>query len=254
MKKIRIPFLLDSLFTLGITFIILFSIFRFYLRSLILAIFLSLIFAIMITLLISFLMRKKYQKRIISKENNDKEQKLMITLAISKKIELNNLLTSLFEREGFKITDCNKYLLATRGEEVKALYHAFTIEPLDADKLIEIRKDCPKLEILLFCNSINQKATQLASTLKIEIREIKNVYSALARYSLIPDLIELEEKNTNIKERLLNSLKRSNYKPILLSGLMILLLSFVSFYPIYYIVSGTILLFVATFIRYLGRT
>ena len=66
-------------------------------------------------------------------------------------------------------------------------------------------------------------------------------------------LIAPPEKRNGAKEKFRFRIRRSAWKGYLLSGGMLLLFSLATVFPVYYVVSGSVLLTIAVLVRFFGK-
>lgn len=109
---------------------------------------------------------------------------------------------------------------------------------------LALEKD--RKQVFLLCRGIDRKAVYLleAKGIKISVIKIKGIYDFLARNSALPAL-EKEKRRFPVKKIFSLLLSRSNAKNYLLVGIVLLTTAFLTPFKIYYLVFGSISLFLA---------
>ena len=86
----------------------------------------------------------------------------------------------------------------------------------------------------------------LCENFAIEVKQIDYVYNLLKENELLPEkYIYEEQKKTNFFKRIKIRFNRKICAPLFWSGLALLALSYFTFFPIYYIVTGSLMLIIS---------
>jgi hypothetical protein len=179
----------------------------------------------------------------------------MLHLALSSNednlVLIEKLLTQMYENSHIERKD--KGISVQKSGE-KLYFAIFKNEAVTSDDIsfaVRKQKDC---QVYILGSTFTENAVKLALIFKIELWDSYKVYKELKQHDLLPDKYICGEKfKRKYKELLKLRFKRSMYKGYLLSGIMLLALSYLTFYPVYYIVSGCILLTVSAVVRFWGK-
>ncbi len=86
----------------------------------------------------------------------------------------------------------------------------------------------------------------MAENFSIEIKQLDYVYALLEEKKLLPEKYIYEgAKKINVFKRIKMRFNRKICAPLFWSGAALLALSYFTFFPIYYIISGSIMLILA---------
>ena len=134
----------------------------------------------------------------------------------------------------------------------------FRLSPLgisDIGAACLLAKKYDRNQIFLICKGVDRKAYTVAQLEGVRLTpiRIKAMYKLLKKYGALPDLKPVKEKMT-LKSIFEVILSRSNFKSYAFSGVLLVLVSFITPLKIYYIVIGTLsLLLAALTLTPLGR-
>lgn len=236
MKRLNLPLLLDTVFAGICAFLLFFTAVRFYTKSgavgLIFGIAAMLLFGALAYIYIS---RKQNKKLLISCDEKNKKL-LALHLSLSSDGYIKKLFKSLLG-EGARISG-QKVLL---GET--ANFFNFKMQPLSEDDVARVIKYRFEGKKRIYCAKISPEAAALAANFLIEIIGIDGVYSALKDKDLLPEKYVYEgAQKIKFTQRIKARFNRKLAPPLFWSGMGLLLLSYFTFFPIYYIVSGSIML------------
>jgi hypothetical protein len=234
MKKFDLPLFSDTLFTFLCSWTISLCVLRYYGVSLILAIFLATLLALMIGVGVFLLLYRNHKKKFLSRKDKEEMDKLILHLALSSDEKNRALLAPLF---------CD-------GEKNFAL---FTVQPLSADAVAEKIKQQDGEPFTLFCNALTAEAQKLCEDFSVTVKTSRELYAALKEQAKLPErYICGERKKQDIRFRLHRAVRKQNARAFLTSGLTLSFLSLFSFFPLYYLISGVLLLLAALVIRLFG--
>ena len=124
-----------------------------------------------------------------------------------------------------------------------AYFYNFKMQALSEDDIARIIKvKCEEQKIIL-CNRISAEAFLLCENFLIEVKQIDFVYDSLKEKQLLPEKYVYEGKNKiNIFAKIKARFSRKICAPLFWSGLALLMLSYFTYFPLYYIISGSIML------------
>ncbi len=235
MRRINLPLVLDTLFMGVCAFLLFFTAIRFYTKSaaaaLLFGIAAGLIFG---TLGYLYIGRKQNTKLLISRDEKNKKL-LALHLSLSSDVYIRRLLRNLLGGDarimGLRIL-C--------GEKV--YFHDFKMHPLTEDDVAKIIKRKGDKKVL-YCNSVSPEATVLSKNFSIEVRTLDGLYNDLKESGLLPEKYVFEDApKTKFTDKIKKRFTRKLCAPLFRSGAALLVLSYFTFFPIYYVISGSILL------------
>lgn len=239
MKRLNLPLISDTLFTALCAFLLFFTAVRFYTKSpatgLVFGILACLLFG---TLGFLYIGGKQDKKLLLSKDEKNKKL-LSMHLSLSSDAYIKKLFKSA-AGEGAVI----------RGNAVIkgdcASYFNFKMSPLDEDDMAAVIKSRFNGKKKIYCSSVSPAAENLAENFAVETISINEVYSLLKEKNLLPEKYIYEEaKKISIIKRIKARFSRKLRAPLFWSGTALIAMSYITFYPVYYIVSGSLLLILA---------
>ncbi len=138
-------------------------------------------------------------------------------------------------------------------DDETAYYFNFKMSPLSSDDVASvIRDDNPKKK-KIFCNYIAPDALSLAEDFSIKVGPVGEIYATLKDKKLLPEKYALGEvKKKSFFKRVKLRFNRKLCPSLFFSGLTLLLFSFFTLYPVYYVVSGAILMALSAFSLLIG--
>ncbi len=235
MKKINLPLILDTFFAALCAFILFFTAMRYYTRNAGVA----LAFAICACLLfgaLSFLYISKKQNKKLLLSRDEKNKKLLsLHLSLSSDEYICNLFSKTFdgaEIKGGKIFT-----------KESVYFFNFKMQPLTEDDIAKVIKYDSDLKKVIFCCRVSPEAQFLAENFLIELKQIDDAYKLLDENKLLPEKYIYEgAKKIGFLKRVKMRFTRKLCAPLFWSGLGLIALSYFTFFPVYYIVSGGIML------------
>lgn len=236
MKRLNLPLILDTVFAALCAFLLFFTAIRFYTKNAVI----GLVFGVAAGLLLGalaflYISGKQNKSLIISKD--EKEKKLLsLHLSLSRDEDIKNLFKKCLGEDA-KI----------RGKRVicggVSYFFNFKMQPLSEDDIAQVIKFKCDGEKKILCVNPSPEAALLASNFAIEIIGINGVYPMLKESGLLPEKYVYEEpKKPNVFKRIKARFSRKLCAPLFWSGAALLALSYFTFFPLYYIVSGGIMI------------
>lgn len=239
MRKINLPLILDSAFAAVTAFLLFFTAIRYYTKN----VFVALGFAVCAFLLfgcLSFLYisRKQDKKLLISR---DEKQKKLLSLHLS--LSSDEYLTELFSK-CFKTEEENAEIKGGKIYSGDSIYFpVFKMQPISEDDVAVIVKFRSESNKIILCNRASAEAASLAENFLIEIKQIDYIYPLLKDKELLPEKYVYEgAKKISVWKKIKARFSRKICAPLFWSGMALLALSYFTFFPIYYIISGGIML------------
>ena len=264
MKKNLIPLISDTVFTFCTTAFFSFCVARFYLHSAAAAFAVSAITALTVSSVFYLYRRKRQNKRYNDLLKTENTEKFCFHLAADS-AESNTALVAacLFPQEPREAepdggTHERQKLPPQiseneiRGEDCRVWVN-FSFEKAGADALAPaIRTDCENKTI--YANGFTDDAIRLAEAFGIRLKTGTDLYRIAEMRGLVPqNMLTPPEKTRSVREKLRLRIRRESWKGYLLSGCLMLLFSLFTVFPVYYLVSGGILLFVCALVRFFGK-
>lgn len=249
MKKIDFPLIADSLFYAVCAGFFSLCLLRYYRVPVIGAIALAILFAAAVGGLTFLFVFGKHRKRNLSKAEREERDALLLHLALERPERIRATLLSAYAADG-KAAHCAGDTLCVDGTEYLA---EFTLQPLSADRLAHMIREHGKDQFRLVCNALSPEAEKLASSFGIKADRGDDVYALFKKTDTMPaPLICGEIPRKTVKSKLHRSFSKTNARPFLVSGLVLLTMSLFTFFPVYYLVTGSILLLSAVTVRMFG--
>lgn len=141
--------------------------------------------------------------------------------------------------------------LFQKDGHVFAVFCKFTVAPLSPDDLLPMLKQTPE-DVLVFCTSANAACTQIAAALhrKITVCDVATLASLLRERDLLPSLPSAPPR----RNRLLTvAFCKERANAYLLSAVFLLLSSVFSFFPLYPLITATLLVLLALYAKWNKR-
>lgn len=236
MKRLNLPLILDTFFAAACAFFLFFTAIRFYTKSAVL----GLIFGICAALLfgaLGFLYISNKQNKSLLLSRDEKNKKL---LSLHLSLSSDEYILGLFKKGlGDEAKIRGKRVIC--GEQ--SYFFNFKMQPISEDDIARIIKLKTDGEKIIYCNTAAASAAALAAHFGIRINGIDEVFALLKKNNLLPEKYVYEEAaKTGFFKRIKSRFSRKLCAPLFWSGLALLGLSYFTFFPIYYIVSGGIML------------
>ncbi len=252
MTKLKLNYFFDVILTFLIIFVLLYSWANFYLKN----ITKSFIIAFLLTSLIVFLLFKiktKFEnKKGMTIKQKEQAQNLCLQLRfLSTQKIVNFFYEAIKQKEEVKK---HKFFLETNTQ---IFYPYFEKKTLNLDALCLIFKHhFPQKELVIICCEADKETCVFCGKIQnkhIKILNFEEIYNKfLQNATIYPNEVELKkEKKLKLKELLLFSLQKERTKNYLLMGLILITSSFFVLYKIYYLIFGSLLLFLAILTRIL---
>ncbi len=235
MKRLNLPLFLDTLFASICAFLLFFTAIRFYTKNAIIGLIFGICGGILFGMLAFLYISTKQNKTLLLSRDEKAKKLLALHLSLSRDDYISKLFKDCFENA--KI--CGKRVICGGV----SYFFNFKMQPLGEDdvaKVIKFRYDGEKK---IYCVKASPEAVMLASNFSIETVGIDQVYAELKKNNLLPEKYVYEEaKKQNFFKRIKLRFSRKLCAPLFWSGAALLGLSYFTFFPIYYIVSGSIML------------
>ena len=137
------------------------------------------------------------------------------------------------------------------------VFFNFTFEKTPTTTVIESYKNTKQgYKTVILANEFSNESIKLEKDLnsKIKLCSLTDVYLSLKKAELLPEItLPKNVIKINKTTRLKGIFTKANSKKALLFGVVILLSSKLTFYPIYYIIFGSLLVILALTLRFYGK-
>ncbi|MGN0817383.1 MAG: hypothetical protein ACI4L9_00300 [Candidatus Coproplasma sp.] len=246
MKRLNFPLVLDSFLAATCAFLFFFTFIRFYTKSAVW----GLVFgacAFIITGATAFLyIRKRQNEKLTLSRDARRAELLKLHLCLLSEGELKRTLLPLID--GGKISG------KTIETPERTHYLIFCLQPLSPDDIAGVIRKSGKKSKVILCNAISEEAKKLAENFEIDCVTGDEIYSRLKERNLLPEKYAFEgEKRLNFFARVSLRFNRRLAAPLFWSGLGLTAFSYFTFYPVYYIISGGVLLVLAAICLVFGK-
>ena len=242
------PVIADTVFYAACAFLLGFCALRFWGVSAPLAALACVFLALAVGTGVFFLERHNRRKKYLSAKQREECDALLLHLSLSPPDQKAELLASALSKEGRK-TEYEGGSLCVDGKAAELL---FCMEPASADELARaIGRHGGNF--ILYCNRLSDSAENLLKRFPVEAVRGEEVYGLLKRTDTIPaQLLGSVGAKKSHKEKLRAVLKKSSARPFFLSGTMLLIMSLFTLFPVYYLITGSVLLLLSVGLRLLA--
>ncbi len=249
MKKFDLPLILDTLFYTACAFLLAVGILR-YLRAATWIVFTaSALIALAAGILSFLLIYKNHRKKGLTRQTQRERDALMLHLALERTDRVIAALAAAYRADGKEAAE-GEEAVTVDGTPVIPL---FTMQPVSADAVAVLLRRHGNGQFALACNGLTAEARALMSSFGRRAVEGDEIYALFARTGTTPSpLICGEIPRFKLKTKLKRTFSKANARPFFVSGSLLLLMSLFTFFPLYYLITGGLLLAVAVCVRLLG--
>lgn len=247
MKKLDFPLIADTLFYSLCVWFSSLCILRYFKVGIGISIAAATLFAFSTGGLVFLFTYGRHKRRNLSKREKEDKERLMLHLALERPERVRAaLLTALTADE--KTAHCEGDELSMEDERAVPM---FTMQPVSADAIAaEIRKGAP---FVFLGNSLTPEAAKLLSSFSCKAILGDEIFELFARTETTPaPLICSEIPRKTVKDKFRRSFRKTNARPFFISGLLLMVMSLFAFFPVYYLISGGVLLITAVTVRLFG--
>lgn len=273
MKKFDLPLWSDTAFLFFVLFLFLFCLFRFYIGPGA-ALAAAACTAAAAAVLFHFFKRARRKKRHEGEREREEAGKLAFHMAMSTAQENAALIAKCLnaehaddgddgetaregaEEKGAEETARKEYASAD-GDRIQTrdgcAYVRFRFEKVTADELSPmIRAEGGHKTVL--AGGFTDEAQKLAAAFGLTLKGAEEVYELVKESGNMPEkMIEPPVKKSGFVQKLRFRIRRDAWRGYLFAGAFLLLFSLITVFPVYYIVSGSVLLTAAVLIRFFGK-
>ena len=254
MKTIKLSLIIDVFFVFFASFFFFYAIFFYGGSGYGLSIFLSVLLSIIISSIYVIISALKKESLILKQNNEILIKKFNYTLFLYSQKQILKLLFNYYQTENSVVIKQNSIILEDENIEI---FPIIKHEKICISEVINSYKNTTKnyKTTILGCDFDNEIINFISElNLDIDILTTSEFYKQLKEKDLLP---ELKDLHINNKKKLTlyvkNIFTKKQAKRFLVSGIIITLLSFFSFYPIYYILFGGLLMITGVLLRVLKK-
>lgn len=235
MKKLSFALISDVIFFALCAFILSFTAVRFYVNSALTALVCAVGAAVIAAIVAFFILYGKRQKRRMNSVNEEEKKSLSLHLSVSNKIEVKNLIKNALDggyMGGNRLFDGeNEYFLK------------FSLSPLSPDDIAEVIQAESDKQKCVVCCDVSPAALSFADDFSITVRTVGWVYNLLKDKGLLPEKYALGKvKKPTFFSRIKKRFNRRLFPSLFFCGLTLLGFSFITGFPVYYVVFGGFLM------------
>ncbi|MGN0813200.1 MAG: hypothetical protein ACI4MQ_06820 [Candidatus Coproplasma sp.] len=245
-KKINLAVISDVLFFTLCAFLICFAALRYFFKSVAWAIVISTLTAVAVCLISLSLTLKKREKLIATTVGEGERKLLAIHLSTLAPDELKTLFLSALD---------GTYAAGNRLADEKNEYlFAFKLSPLSCDDVAAVIKERTEKQLVLLCCALQPDAVGFAKDFNLKLMCMGEIYPLLKDKKLLPESYPFcSSVKKGVFSKVKNRFNRRLCPSLFFSGLFLLIYSFFSFYPVWYIVTGSILLLLSAVCLFFGE-
>ncbi len=247
MKKFA--YLSDVLFSFFLSGICALVFFRYLRLSLLVAILLAAICGGLTAAAFGAFLKVKRHNLYLKKSQEALREKLLLHLALLSDEEKTKLLQEVLSTKEEPLSRFGKLRVFNRTE---FFFLKFSLSPLSVDEIPNLARLKTGKKKILLCSSIEENALALCARLDIEVRTGSWVYLLFKERDALPESYLGEPSAPAPKKRVKMWFSKRNAKRFLTCGGILLLLSRLTPFYLYYLLLGGCLLVASLFIRIFG--
>ncbi len=251
MKKFDFPLIADSLFYSACAWLVLVGVFRWLQLPAGVCFSAATLLALALALTLFFLLGARHKRRALSKQEQRTREKLMLHLALERDERVRAALLEALLADG-REAHCEGDALAVDG---MPLIPIFTMQPVSADAVAQLLKTYSAQPFAVACNALTPEAEQLLTSFSRTAMTGTQIYDLFARTGKLPETYICGEiPRKTVRGKLRRTFSKRNAYPFFVSGAALLVMSLFVLFPVYYLISGSVLLATAIFVRAFGYT
>lgn len=210
-----------------------------------------------ISSLFAFYMLKKsrtiYQKYILNKKEQELFDSILYQMKINDYLTNQKIIKKTFLSNNIEI-NCVKNNIFYKQY---CIFNLFSFEEISTKNIIKCYKKTPKnKKTLIFCSNLSTEAIEFIKdfSMRIKILDFKELFLLMKKVSIFPPVNDrIKEKKKNYKLILKQIFSKKYSGKFFYSGITMLIFSFFVFFPVYYLVIGTILCILGLVCRFYGK-
>lgn len=249
MKKIPLSLLTDTLFYAVCAFMLSLCVLRYYRVGFGASAALAAMFAVAAGGICFILFYGSYRKRFLGRKESERRDALLLHLALERPERVRAALLQAFVADGRR-AHLEKDALTVDDMTVIPM---FTMQPVSADDAARILREFAGEPFSIACNALSPETEKLLSSFGITCLSGDEIYDLFRRTDTMPEsLICGKIPRRTVKTKLRRSFSKKNARPFLVSGLVLLVMSLFTVFPVYYLITGCVLLVSAVAVRLFG--
>lgn len=194
--------------------------------------------------------RKKYVK---NKEEEKKLEKIKTKLKMNSDKQNFDFLVKLFTLLDYNFIKSGNKLIYKNYN----VFILFKFEPITKDELCSFYKKTENnAKTLIFCSELSEQSKIFANDFseRIIIQNAENLFLLMKKVNCFPDVSKIPEKEkVKFLETVKSFLIKENGKRFIWYGITLLIISLFTYYPVFYLLIGTILCVLGLIGRFFGK-
>ena len=249
MKKIDFTLIADvAFYGLAVWFVSI-GLLRYFRMRLALSAIVASLIALAVAAIVFILSYHSRRRRRLSKKENEAREALLLHLALEKEERVCTAFYTAFCADGKNAQLQDDAILV----EDTLCVPRFTMQPLSADAVARVIRAHGREKLSILCNALSPEAEKLAASFGVKLMRKKEIYELFTRTKTTPDpLILAELPRKSIKRTFRRIISKKSARPFFTSGILLLIMSLFTFFPIYYLISGCTLTILAICVRFFG--
>ncbi len=249
MRKLDIPLILDVLFYTVAGWFLSLGILRYYRVNTGIAVSSATLIALAVGVFSFLLIYTRRRKKVLGKKEQEARDALLLHFALERSERVRLSMLEAFTKDG-KDAHCEGDALSVNGSFLIPL---FTMQPVSADAVARLIREYGAEPFTLACNALTPEAEKLLQSFGKTALCGNDVYALFTRTDTVPNpLICGEIPRKTLRTNLRRSFSKKNARPFFVSGILLLIMSLFTFFPLYYLISGCVLLVSSVCIRTFG--
>ncbi|MBQ8725614.1 MAG: hypothetical protein IJY84_00730 [Clostridia bacterium] len=250
MFKFKISEISDGIFVFLASFITAFVISYYFLKNNVLSIVLSIPVGLIVFCAYTLIKRKKKGKLQIKREDEERFLKCLNALCFMSKAEWGNLVFTTLDRLGKSPAKVDFGI----AYEENFVYVKFTYEQVSVGEIVKAYKKTPKSKNLIFIGTAFTAESQdfvAGFEKRIKLVPLSEFFPLMKKVNSLPDGGFIpKKKKAGFLTLLKGTFKKGKAKTYAFYGGFLLIMSNFVFYPLWYIISGSIFLIYAIAIKF----
>lgn len=245
MNKFKLPITADLCFIFASVFFVAYAVFLNAKLNLAACLALSTIVAFIISACVAVVLIKLKDKKFISDLNKQEKLLLKDYLILTERSEVIDVFVKYFEKNG-SLTSENNTFLTLKNKNV-AVIPIFKYEKVTTADVVEVYRKLNHFKVVVLGCEFTAETLNLIKneSLNISVFNIDDIYFSLKSSDLLPPLnTEVKNKKSSLKN-LKKFFNKKYFKYFFISGIITLLTSSISYFPVYYVVFGSVMLIIS---------
>lgn len=212
---------------------------------------LSCVFAAGAGLAVWFFSTSRLERRESKKTDERSYRQRMLKLYLCTDDEIQEIFKALFDKLHICARVCGRHM---RLGSSLTVISPLSIAPMTADGLIKVLRECPYPgSYAVISAEFTPDAKKIADILGVKLIPASSLGALLDEFDLLP-AIDAPMKKPRFFTRFSSFLYKTNGRRFLIYGTFLFVLSSFTFYPVYYIVFGTVFVVYGLIAAFFGKT